>query len=320
MVIKKLEKALESRRSFLEHLREQGDNTYRFFSSDSDGVEGLVIECFGTLAVFQFHQGKCALSALELRQAGEWCLRNLGVQSVYLKVFQPDRSSGPAFTPSTDPLAGPAVSGAVVARENGVCFQIRPTEIYSVGLFLDQRENRKALASSVNEKDSILNLFSYTCAFSVYCAKAGAVTTSVDVSGKYLEWGKENFQANGLELGEHRFFAADARYFLRAAAKRSETYRLIIVDPPSFARGKKNEPFSVKRNLGEVLEQCGAVLAPGGSLFVSTNFAQWQIGDLDRVIEKALGQVTYLSVPHLPQDYKTTDPIIYRWLQRKPNP
>src|SRR5439155_3049074 len=86
-------------------------------------------------------------------------------------------------------------------RENGLTFLVGFGEGLSPGIFLDQRENRWRLLTSKLAGKSLLNCFSYTCAFSVAAAKAGATTASIDLSKNYLAWGKENFRANGLECG-----------------------------------------------------------------------------------------------------------------------
>lgn len=320
MVVEKLQKACEKREAIIEKLGEEGTNCYRLFSADADGIPGWVIERFGSVGIFQFHQGKCELSIADLKIAGRWCLNELGLKQIYLKRFLADRTSGavPEELLSSTPFVGEEPSAACFpVTENGITFLIRPYDGFSVGLFLDQRLNRRLLGQSGKPGRKVLNLFSYTCAFSVYCAKQGAEVTSVDVSSKYLDWGKENYAANGLSLENQRFFVADARYFLRAAIKRQERYDQIVLDPPSFARGKKNEPFSVRRNLGEILDQCGQVLTPGGTLFVSTNFSQWEDGDLEKIIRGALGDVEYLNVPGVPEDYgRGATPIVYRYLRR----
>src|SRR5204863_10015212 len=84
-------------------------------------------------------------------------------------------------------------------RENGLTFLINFGEGLATGIFLDQRENRRRLLALRLQEKTVLNTFAYTCAFSVAAAKAGAVTTSEDLSKNYLEWGKDNFRANGLD-------------------------------------------------------------------------------------------------------------------------
>src|SRR5476649_424899 len=105
---------------------------------------------------------------------------------------------------------GEAASERFEILENGVRYEMSFNEGYSVGLFLDQRDNRRRfltghISADVplfkseigNRKSEILNCFAYTCGFSVTAAKAGARTTSLDLSKKYLEWGKRNFARNG---------------------------------------------------------------------------------------------------------------------------
>lgn len=318
MVVERLEKALERRKAFIETLAGEGTDAYRFFSPATDRIHGLVIECFGTTGIFQFHQGKCELSIADLKIAARWCVDHLGLKQIYLKKFVSDRSTGstPEELRSPTPFLGEPCEPQIQVQENGHKFLIRPYDGFSVGLFLDQRNNRSLLAKK--KRGGVLNLFSYTCGFSVYCAASGSTVTSVDISAKYLDWGKENFKANGLDPKANRFFVADARYFLRAAAKREETYDLIIVDQPSFSRGMKNEPFSVKRNLGELLTQCAEVLSEDGTLFVSTNFAQWNEADLDKAITQAIGKTAKRELPALPVDLGSEDgSIICRWLERR---
>ncbi len=318
MVVERLEKAFQNRKSVIESLSQSGTDAYRFVSPSTDRIPGLVIECFGATGIFQFHQGKCELTIADLKIAARWCMDHLGLKQVYLKKFVSDRSTGstPEELRAATPFVGEPCEPQIAIKENDHAFLIRPYDGFSVGLFLDQRNNRATVGKK--KRGSVLNLFSYTCGFSVYCAKSGSTVTSVDISGKYLDWGKENFKANGLALEDHRFFVADARYFLRAAAKRQEQYDLIVVDPPSFSRGMKNEPFSVKRNLGELLTQCAEVLSDEGTIFVSTNFAQWSQLDLDKAIEQSIGKTTNRELPELPPDLGKEDAsIICRWLERR---
>ena len=122
----------------------------------------------------------------------------------------------------------------LVIRENGVNFAIRFNEGASVGLFLDQRDNRRRLLTNHVAAGfplfpngaagvQVLNVFAYTCAFSVCAARAGATTTSLDLSRKYLDWGRRNFQLNGLDPAQHDFIYGDAFDWLRRLAKKGRT-------------------------------------------------------------------------------------------------
>src|SRR5262249_26088976 len=134
-----------------------------------------------------------------------------GIRGVYHKVLT--RHVRGTSTKDTSPqlIMGEAAPEEFLIRENGVQFAMRFTEGYSVGLFLDKRENRRRFLTDyiapkffLKEpgrgveagKFEVLNTFAYTCAFSVCAALAGARVTSLDLSKKYLEWGKRNFALN----------------------------------------------------------------------------------------------------------------------------
>src|SRR6202040_3530108 len=108
-------------------------------------------------------------------------------------------------------LLGRAAPERFAIRENGLQFELSFDEGYSFGLFLDQRDNRRRFLTghvaaefqlfnskpeTRDAKPEVLNVFSYTCGFSVCAAKGGSKTTSLDLSKKYLEWGKRNFTLN----------------------------------------------------------------------------------------------------------------------------
>src|SRR4029077_8305013 len=105
---------------------------------------------------------------------------------------------------------------------------------YSVGLFVDQRENRRYVREM--EPKRLLNCFAYTCSFSVAAAAGGAQTVNVDLLKKNLARGRENFALNALSTADHRFIADDVRPVLRRLARRGEKFDMIILDPPTFSR------------------------------------------------------------------------------------
>ncbi len=319
LALNALQAAAARRAGLRARLGDEGTDCYRLFNASADGIEGLVIEVFGKVGFFQLHQGKLSLSENELLVLAKWCGENLVLDSIYAKRFITDRSHSVPEESLRDPnpLWGAVSPPVIAAKENGLSLLIRPYDGFSVGLFLDQRLNRKRLAECAPPEGKVLNLFAYTCAFSVAAAARGAVVTSVDVSSKYLAWGQENFKANSLSPEKHRFFATDARLFLRGAMKRGEKYSVIVLDPPSFARGKNNEPFSVRKDLASVLKDCGTLLEPKGTLFVSTNLSTWNNEELENAVQRSLGEVEYLTPPPLPEDYaRGVAPLTYRWLRR----
>jgi 23S rRNA (cytosine1962-C5)-methyltransferase len=151
----------------------------------------------------------------------------------------------------------------------------------------------------------VLNTFAYTCGFSVTCARAGATTTSVDVSKRYLEWGKRNFALNDIEPKDHYFTCVDALEFLDFARRKTFSFDLVILDPPSFGSGKKGRSFSATNDYGELLEKAARIVAPGGRIFASTNNTTLATGDaFDAIINKSLGGAwRQAELPALPVDF-----------------
>ena len=189
-------------------------------------------------------------------------------------------------------VLGDAALERFTMRENGVPFELSFAEGYSVGLFLDQRDNRRRLltghvaagfpllASSpqspmADRQWQILNTFAYTCGFSVCAAKAGARTTSLDLSKKCLDWGKQNFALNQLDPAGHDFIYGDAFDWLRRLAKKQRLYDVILLDPPTFSQSKGSGVFRADKDYGRLVTAALPLLRPGGVLFASTNAADW---------------------------------------------
>jgi len=171
-----------------------------------------------------------------------------------------------------------------VIRENGVRCELSFNEGYSVGLFLDQRDNRRRLLTrhiaadfGLQTPDSglkVLNTFAYTCGFSVCAALAGAHTTSLDLSKKYLEWGRRNFALNGLDPTPHDFIYGDTFDWLKRFAKKGRAFDMVLLDPPTFSQSKESGVFRAERDYGKLISAALPTLKPGGVLFASTNAAE----------------------------------------------
>jgi 23S rRNA (cytosine1962-C5)-methyltransferase len=156
-----------------------------------------------------------------------------------------------------------------VVTEFGVRYEVRPAAGLSVGLFLDMRDVRHWLRF-VSRGLRVLNLFAYTCSLGVCAALGGARrVVNLDVSRPYLEWGRRNYELNGLAADPHDFIYGDAFDWLRRFTRRSEQFDLVVVDPPSFS----STPFSVTRDYVRLVEAAARVVSPGGTLLVATNHA-----------------------------------------------
>jgi len=176
------------------------------------------------------------------------------------------------------PLAVRGFAEDSLARENGLRFEVDFSGGYSCGLFLDQRANRVRLRAM--QPARVLNCFAYTCSFSVAAAMSGAQTLSVDLAQPALERGRRNFSHNGLTLEGQRFIADDVLDVLPRLERRGDKFDAIIIDPPTFSRGRNGRIFRVENDLPILLEKALACAAEGAWILLSTNFLGLTVSDL----------------------------------------
>ncbi len=169
----------------------------------------------------------------------------------------------------------------ITASERGLQFEVNFSAGYSVGLFCDQRLNRAYLERL--RPGRVLNCFAYTCAFSVAAARAGAETLSVDLAPKALDTGRRNFELNGLGGAGHRFFADDVFNVLPRLARRGERFDAVVLDPPTFSRGKAGRVFRANADFARLVELARTVVADGGRLLLSTNAKEIDESELVRL-------------------------------------
>jgi 23S rRNA (cytosine1962-C5)-methyltransferase len=170
--------------------------------------------------------------------------------------------------------------------ELGLRYEIDLSPGIAPGLFPDQRENRRHLASL--RPTRLLNLFAHTCAFGVLAASVGAETLNIDSSARSLARGKNNYARNQLSGSSHRFWTEDVRKVLPRLARRGETFDAIILDPPTFSHGGRGRAFRIHRELEPLLLACLPLLAPQGSLLLSINQAETTSADLLPLIREIL--------------------------------
>jgi len=186
-------------------------------------------------------------------------------------------------------LVGGPIEGPFAVTEDDVRYEVALDEDLGCGLYLDQRANRRWVRERAADAE-VLNLFAYTCGFSVAAAVGGARrTTSVDIARRALERGQRSLQLNGIEPALHRFFSDDAIEALERAKRRSESYDIVICDPPSFAR-RKGGHFRLERDLDTLVALCVDRVAPDGWLLFSLNHRQIRLATLRQAIEQAANQ------------------------------
>lgn len=156
--------------------------------------------------------------------------------------------------------------------EYGVKFKVNLRDYLDTGLFLDHRETRQIVAVASQGK-SLLNLFAYTCSFSVQAAFQGALfTKSVDMSNTYLDWGYNNFLLNDLSLEKNTLIREDCLKFLENECHSKNRYDVIVIDPPTISRSKKMDQFfDIQVDYIFLLSSTLKLLKENGVIFFSTN-------------------------------------------------
>lgn len=153
-------------------------------------------------------------------------------------------------------------------------FWIKPTSFKHTGVFPEQISNWKwmsnVISNSKMKEIKVLNLFGYTGGASMACAKAGAHVTHVDGSKASVGWAKDNVKLSGLEDAPIRFLIDDARAFVAREIRRGNTYHGIVMDPPSFGYGPKDEPWKIEEHLKELIDLVAQILDKD-ALFVVIN-------------------------------------------------
>lgn len=199
-----------------------------------------------------------------------------------------------------------------LAKEAGLLFEVDFSLGYSCGLFLDQRANRAHLRSFKPER--VLNCFSFTCSFSVGAASVGARTTSLDLSKHSLTRGRRNFAVNGLDETGHRFLADDVFDVLPRLARRGETFDVIILDPPTFSRGRGGRVFRAETDLPALVEMALACATPSARLLISTNCSRISQGDLQKLLKKSIKIPLLIEQPEGLPDFPEESGSSTLWL------
>jgi 23S rRNA (cytosine1962-C5)-methyltransferase len=283
-------------------------NVCRLFNARADGIDGLVLERFGEVLVAQLHEGRLTLDEAAARDLCAAAAQRVDASAVYRKTYPRERSTlapeREAEHRDPQPWIGTPAPPELLVREHGVQFLVRPYDGYLTGLFLDHRAGRQRIRALAAGR-RVLNLFAYTCGFSVAAALGGAVeTTSVDIAKKFLEWGKRNFAANELALSAQRFIASDVFEYYRRAARQGRRYDLVILDPPTFSRHKGGRPFVLTERLGALVAGALDLLDPGGVLYVTVNHRETSRAHLERAIgasasaaRRTVTEIEHLALP-----------------------
>lgn len=271
--------------------------TYRLFNQEGDGFGGLTVDLYGDYAVFSWYNSY----VYQIRQTISEAFRQVFPE--VLGAYEKIRFKGLDYESAH--VYGQEAPDFFTVLENGVLYQVFMNDGLMTGIFLDQHEVRGSLVDGLAMGKSLLNMFSYTAAFSVAAAMGGASqTTSVDLAKRSRELSQAHFQANGLSTDEHRFIVMDVFEYFKYAKRKNLTYDVIFLDPPSFARNKK-QTFSVAKDYHKLISQSLEILNPGGIIIASTNAANVSRQKFTEQIDKGFAGRSYqiLNKYGLPADF-----------------
>ena len=286
--------AKEKRRTYY-----QDDLTtaFRLFNQEGDGFGGLTVDLYGDYAVFSWYNSY----VYQIRKVISEAFRQVFPE--VLGAYEKIRFKGLDYESAH--VYGQEAPDFFTVLENGVLYQVFMNDGLMTGIFLDQHEVRGSLVDGLAMGKSLLNMFSYTAAFSVAATMGGAShTTSVDLAKRSRELSEAHFQANGISTDDHRFIVMDVFEYFKYAKRKGLTYDVIVLDPPSFARNKK-QTFSVAKDYHKLISQSLEILNPGGIIIASTNAANVSHQKFTEQIDKGFAGRSYqiLNKYGLPADF-----------------
>ena len=270
---------------------------FRLFNQEGDGFGGLTVDLYGDYAVFSWYNSY----VYQIRKVISEAFRQVFPE--VLGAYEKIRFKGLDYESAH--VYGQEAPDFFTVLENGVLYQVFMNDGLMTGIFLDQHEVRGSLVDGLAMGKSLLNMFSYTAAFSVAAAMGGASqTTSVDLAKRSRELSQAHFQANGISTDDHRFVVMDVFEYFKYAKRKGLTYDVIVLDPPSFARNKK-QTFSVAKDYHKLISQSLEILNPGGIIIASTNAANVSRQKFTEQIDKGFAGRSYqiLNKYGLPADF-----------------
>jgi 23S rRNA (cytosine1962-C5)-methyltransferase len=299
----RLQRAIELR---THHADLSKSNAYRLVNAEGDGLPGLTIDRYADYLMLQLYSAAWQPHLNLITEVLQELLSPLGI---YEKSRPQKTRELEAVSDSKNYgrlLAGKAAPERLEVLENGLTFLVSLEQGLNTGLFLDQRRNRQDLMERVKGK-RVLNLFSYTGAFSVAAAAAGATqVTSVDASAGYTGWAKDNFSANGIDPRQHGFIVGDCLTVLPNLAQSGKIFDVILMDPPSFSTTAKSR-FTTRGGTSDLVAAALQLLTNNGLLITASNHQKVDVAEylkeLRRGALQAWCELRVISLLGQPEDF-----------------
>lgn len=304
----RLMKAFEKRQSLL---ASSETTAFRLFNGEGDGIGGLTIDYYqGYLLINIYSQAvnqsiECILDILE---------EQLSPQGIYVTLrFEVDSSQKQIYL-----ARGNQAESPMIIKENNINYAVYLGQNWMTGIFLDQRQVRNFVKQQ-SQNLRVLNLFSYTGAFSVAAAVGGANSTvSVDVANRSFDLTQEQFQVNNINLNSQQILVMDVFDYIDYAQKNNLKFDMIICDPPSFARTKKTT-FSAEKDYKDLARKLFNLVAKDGYLILSTNHSQYTIDnfrqEMIQISQESPGQSHLIQQFELADDFPTSQDTMSKYLK-----
>ncbi|RLU44051.1 class I SAM-dependent rRNA methyltransferase [Streptococcus iniae] len=273
------------------------DTAYRLFNQDGDFFGGFTVDRYNDFALFSWYNTFVYQEKAIIIQAFKEVYPDL--KGAYEKI----RFKGEDYESAH--LYGEEVKEPFLILENGIAYQVFLNDGLMTGIFLDQHDVRKGLTNGMAAGKSLLNLFSYTAAFSVAAAMGGASqTVSVDLAKRSRELSQAHFQANHLEMTNHQLVVMEVFDYFKYAKRKALKFDIIVIDPPSFARNKK-KTFSVMKDYHKLIAEALEILKPNGQIIASTNASNMTKEQFKKQILKAFADkdISEMTLQQLPTDF-----------------
>ncbi|UYX51324.1 class I SAM-dependent rRNA methyltransferase [Bacillus thuringiensis] len=298
----KIKSALHKRK----HFYKSNDTTaFRVVNGEGDGLGGLIIDYYDGYYVISWYSEGIYTFRDEIVAALQ---KVANFKGIYEKKRFDTKGK---YIEGDDFVTGERGEFPIIVKENGVNFAVYLNDGAMVGVFLDQRNVRKQIRDKYAKGRTVLNMFSYTGAFSVFAALGGASkTTSVDLANRSLSKTIEQFSVNEIDYEAQDIIVEDVFLYFKYAAKKKMKFDMVVLDPPSFARSKKYT-FSAAKDYKNLLKETIAITENNGIIVASTNCSAFDMkkfnGFIDTAFKEMNGKYKILEEHSLPEDFRTID-------------
>ncbi|MCU5379677.1 class I SAM-dependent rRNA methyltransferase [Bacillus cereus] len=298
----KIKSALHKRKQFY---KSSDTTAFRALNGEGDGLGGLIIDYYDGYYVVSWYSEGIYTFRDEIIAALQ---KVANFKGIYEKKRFDTKGK---YIEGDDFVAGERGEFPLIVKENGVNFAVYLNDGAMVGVFLDQRNVRKQIRDKYAKGRTVLNMFSYTGAFSVFAALGGASkTTSVDLANRSLSKTIEQFSVNEVDYEAQDIIVEDVFLYFKYAAKKKMKFDMVVLDPPSFARSKKYT-FSAAKDYKNLLKETIAITENKGIIVASTNCSAFDMkkfkGFIDIAFKEMNGTYKILEEHSLPEDFRTID-------------